>query len=66
MLEPDTAIAEHKAFLKVLEDEGIKVIQLDDLVSDTWKKASQNAKDEFIQTWLDEAEPIDSAYKRKS
>ena len=35
LLEPDTAIAEHKAFLKVLEDEGIKVIQLDDLVSDT-------------------------------
>lgn len=66
LLEPDTAIAEHKAFLKVLEDEGIKVIQLDDLVSDTWKKASQNAKDEFIQTWLDEAEPkLDSAMKEK-
>ncbi|WP_406615351.1 arginine deiminase family protein [Mycoplasmopsis hyopharyngis] len=58
ILEPDEAIEEHKRFLKILTDRGIKVIQLDDLVTETWKHASADQRDAFIEKWLNEAEPI--------
>lgn len=57
ILEPKSAVEEHKAFIKVLEDNGVKVIQLDDLVVSTWKVASETARKAFITKWLDECEP---------
>jgi len=35
ILEADEAIEEHKRFVQILLDKGIKVIQLDDLVVET-------------------------------
>ncbi|MGV2393327.1 UNVERIFIED_CONTAM: arginine deiminase family protein [Campylobacter lari] len=35
ILEPDAAIEEHKSFIKILKDNGVKVIQLVDLVVST-------------------------------
>ncbi|VEU78348.1 arginine deiminase family protein [Mycoplasmopsis columbinasalis] len=58
ILECDTAIQEHKAFVKILEDQGIEVIQLVDLVADTYfNHATQAQRDAFLEQWLDEAEP---------
>lgn len=58
ILEADEAIEEHKRFVQILLDKGIKVIQLDDLVVETWKKATEEQRDAFIEKWLDEAEPV--------
>lgn len=57
ILEADEAIEEHKRYIDVLEKNNVKVIQLDDLVTETWKKASKEARENFIEKWLDEAEP---------
>ncbi|EFF41653.1 arginine deiminase [Mycoplasmopsis alligatoris] len=58
ILEPDTAIEEHKRFLNVLEKNGIKAIQLDELVAQTYDQVDQKIKDEFIDQWLQEAKPV--------
>ncbi|WP_338822360.1 arginine deiminase family protein [Mycoplasmopsis felifaucium] len=57
LLEPNFAAKEHTAFCEILKENGIKAIQLVDLVSDTWRIASEKAKTEFIERWLDECEP---------
>ncbi|WP_027120790.1 arginine deiminase family protein [Mycoplasmopsis lipofaciens] len=66
ILEPQDAIAEHKRFIKILEDNNIKVIQLDELVSETWEKATAEQRDAFIEKWLDEAEPVLDAKLRET
>ncbi|UUD35655.1 arginine deiminase family protein [Mycoplasmopsis caviae] len=58
ILEADSAIEEHKRFLKILKENKIKAIQLDDLVVETYKLATQEQKDAFINEWLDKAEPV--------
>ncbi|WP_029906261.1 arginine deiminase [Mycoplasmopsis opalescens] len=57
ILEPNHAIAEHKAFIKILEDNGIKVIQLDELVVQTWNQVDEATRKAFVTKWLDECEP---------
>ncbi|MGL5643528.1 MAG: arginine deiminase family protein, partial [Metamycoplasmataceae bacterium] len=57
VLEPKQAREEHKAFIKILEDEGVEVVQLVDLISDTYDMASKESRNEFIETWLDEVQP---------
>ncbi|MEA4115448.1 arginine deiminase family protein [Mycoplasma sp. 744] len=58
ILEPNDAVKEHKSFLKILQDRGIKTIQLSDLVAETYVKyASEKEKEAFIEKWLDEATP---------
>ncbi|WP_029512517.1 arginine deiminase family protein [Mycoplasmopsis iners] len=59
ILEPSAAIQEHKSFLKILQDRGIKTIQLSDLVAETYKHyASEAEKEAFIEKYLDEATPV--------
>lgn len=58
ILQPEAAIKEHKSFIKILKDNGVKVIQLVDLTAQTYDKAPTNVQKEFIEQWLDEAEPI--------
>ncbi|MGL4768854.1 MAG: arginine deiminase family protein [Mycoplasmoidaceae bacterium] len=66
VLEPNTAIEEHKKFVQILKDNGVEVIQLVNLVSETYDFASPKEKDEFLNQWLDEVEPsIDSDQLRK-
>ena len=57
VLEPDEAIKEHKAFCKILEDSGVKVIQLSDLAAETYDQLDDKTKDQFIEEWLDQSEP---------
>ncbi len=57
LLEPVQARKEHQDFVKILEKEGVEVIQLVDLVSKTYNEAKDSEKDIFLETWLDEVEP---------
>ncbi|ADE19892.1 arginine deiminase family protein [Mycoplasma crocodyli] len=66
ILEPDSAIEEHKRFLKILEDNNIKVIQLDQLVADTYELVNPSVRDAFIEKWLNESEPkLDKKLREK-
>ena len=56
-LEPDTAIKEHKSFVKILKEHGVKVVQLVDLCSATYDAVSEDIQEEFIEDWLNQAEP---------
>lgn len=56
-LEPDTAIKEHKSFVKILKEHGVKVVQLVDLCSATYDSVSEDIQEEFIEDWLNQAEP---------
>ena len=58
VLQPETAINEHKQFVKVLKDQGIKVVQLVDLTAQTYDKADAKVQDQFIEDWLDQADPV--------
>lgn len=57
ILEVETAQKEHDAFTKILKDNGVEVIELADLVSETFDNASKNEKESFIERWLDESIP---------
>lgn len=66
ILEPDSAIAEHKKFVQLLKDNGIKVIQLDELFAKTFDLVSESVKQSFIERWLDECEPkLDATLRAK-
>ena len=56
-LEPDTAIKEHKSFVKILKEHGVKVVQLVDLCSTTYDSVSEDIQEKFIEDWLNQAEP---------
>lgn len=65
ILDPIRAREEHKEFIKLLESQGVEVVQLSDLTADTYKAASSEAKEKFIQQWLDEAIPVLSEENRE-
>ena len=58
VLQPETAINEHKQFVKTLKDQGIKVVQLVDLTAQTYDKADEKVQNQFIEDWLDQADPV--------
>nr|4E4J_A Chain A, Arginine deiminase [Malacoplasma penetrans HF-2]4E4J_B Chain B, Arginine deiminase [Malacoplasma penetrans HF-2]4E4J_C Chain C, Arginine deiminase [Malacoplasma penetrans HF-2]4E4J_D Chain D, Arginine deiminase [Malacoplasma penetrans HF-2]4E4J_E Chain E, Arginine deiminase [Malacoplasma penetrans HF-2]4E4J_F Chain F, Arginine deiminase [Malacoplasma penetrans HF-2]4E4J_G Chain G, Arginine deiminase [Malacoplasma penetrans HF-2]4E4J_H Chain H, Arginine deiminase [Malacoplasma pen len=58
VLKADTAIEEHKGFVKILQNNGIKVIQLCDLVAETYELCSKEVRNSFIEQYLDEALPV--------
>lgn len=57
ILEPETAVKEHDAFVEILKKEGVEVVELVNLVADTYKAASKEVKEKFVQQWLDESIP---------
>ena len=57
LLEPIQARKEHKDFIQILEKEGIEVIQLVDLISETYDNSGDHQKNMFLETWLNEVEP---------
>ena len=65
ILDPIRAREEHKEFVKLLESQGVEVVQLSELTADTYKAASSDAKEKFIQQWLDEAIPVLSKENRE-
>ncbi|WP_027334490.1 arginine deiminase family protein [Mycoplasma elephantis] len=58
ILEADVAIKEHKSFVKILEENNVKVIQLKDILLETWNICSKEAKNIFINKWIEEAQPV--------
>lgn len=57
ILEVETAQKEHDAFTNILRNEGVEVIELADFVAETYDDATQEAKNQFIERWLDESSP---------
>jgi arginine deiminase len=50
LLEPIQARKEHKDFIQILEKEGIEVIQLVDLISETYDNSGDHQKNMFLET----------------
>lgn len=57
ILEPKDTVNEHKSFISILQKEGVEVIQLVDLVAQTYEAASDDDKNAFIERWISEIEP---------
>lgn len=57
VIEPKSAIDEHKRFVKILEDNGVIVHQIDDLIVQTYDAVDDKIKRAFIESWLDHALP---------
>lgn len=56
-LEANEARLEHDNFVNVLKDQGIKVIELADLVAQTYATSNKTVKDNFIEKFLNQATP---------
>lgn len=64
ILDPIRAREEHQKFIEILQNEGVEVVQLSDLTADTYKAASQEVKEAFLNQWLDESLPVLNADNR--
>lgn len=65
ILDPVRAREEHQEFIKLLESQGVEVIQLSELAAEAYNAASAADKEAFINKWLDESTPALSAANRK-
>lgn len=50
VIEPRSAIDEHKRFVKILEDNGVIVHQIDDLIVQTYDAVDDKIKSAFIES----------------
>ncbi len=57
LLEPTQARKEHNDFVEILQNEGVEVVQLVDLVANTYDQSDDSKKELFLETWLNEVEP---------
>lgn len=64
ILDPVRAREEHQEFAKILANEGVEVVQLSELTADTYKAATTEAKEAFLNQWLDESLPVLNAENR--
>ncbi|MCU4117331.1 arginine deiminase family protein [Mycoplasma zalophi] len=58
ILESNDARKEHKSFVKSLVDRGINVVELTDLISETFDLVSKETQDQLIEEFLEEAVPV--------
>ncbi|BAP39643.1 arginine deiminase [Metamycoplasma canadense] len=58
ILESHDARKEHKQFVSELKANDINVVELTDLVAETYDLASQEAKDKLIEEFLEDSEPV--------
>ncbi|QJR43933.1 arginine deiminase [Mycoplasma miroungirhinis] len=58
ILESNDARKEHKNFVKSLLDRGINVVELTDLISETFDLVSKETQDQLIEEFLEEAVPV--------
>lgn len=65
ILDPIRAREEHQKFIEILKSEGVEVIQLSELTAEAYNAASVEAKEAFINKWLDESIPALSDANRK-
>ena len=65
ILDPIRAREEHQKFIEILKSEGVEVVQLSELTAEAYNAASVEAKEAFINKWLDESIPALSDANRK-
>lgn len=65
ILDPIRAREEHQKFIEILKSEGVEVVQLSELTAEAYNAASAEAKEAFINKWLDESIPALSDANRK-
>lgn len=65
ILDPIRAREEHQKFIEILKSEGVEVVQLSELTAEAYNAASAEAKEAFINKWLDESIPALSDPNRK-
>ena len=65
ILDPIRAREEHQNFIEILKSEGVEVVQLSELTAEAYNAASAEAKEAFINKWLDESIPALSDANRK-
>ena len=65
ILDPIRARDEHQKFIEILKSEGVEVVQLSELTAEAYNAASAEAKEAFINKWLDESIPALSDANRK-
>lgn len=65
ILDPIRAREEHQKFIEILKSEGVEVVQLSELTAEAYNAASSEAKEAFINKWLDESIPALSDANRK-
>ncbi|AWX69292.1 arginine deiminase [[Mycoplasma] anseris] len=58
ILESHDARAEHKKFVATLKEQGINTVELTDLVAETYDLASQEARDNLLEEFLDDSAPV--------
>ncbi|MGL5246504.1 MAG: arginine deiminase family protein [Mycoplasmoidaceae bacterium] len=57
LIEPESAKEEHKRFTKILKDNGIEVVQLVDLIVETFNACTKKQQEEFVLKWINESKP---------
>ncbi len=65
ILDSIRAREEHQKFIEILKSEGVEVVQLSELTAEAYNAASAEAKEAFINKWLDESIPALSDANRK-
>lgn len=65
ILDPIVARKEHEEFIKILESQGVEVVQLSTLVAQTYNSCSKDIQESFINQWLDESIPKLNSENRK-
>lgn len=65
ILDPVRAREEHKEFIRILESEGVEVVQLSELAAQAYDESSEEVKNAFIEKWLEESLPVLSGENRK-
>ncbi|WP_373436674.1 arginine deiminase [Metamycoplasma equirhinis] len=58
ILESHDARKEHKEFVATLKENKINVVELTDLVAETYDLVSQEVKDKLIEEFLEDSEPV--------
>ncbi|TPE58106.1 arginine deiminase [[Mycoplasma] falconis] len=58
ILESHDARKEHKAFVKELKEQGVNVVELTDLVTETYDLASEEAKAALLEEFLEDSAPV--------
>ncbi|MGL4616694.1 MAG: arginine deiminase family protein [Mycoplasmoidaceae bacterium] len=57
LIEPTSAKEEHKSFINILENNDVEVIQLVDLLVETFNACNKKQQEEFIKKWINESKP---------
>ena len=66
ILESTDARKEHKEFVEILKKQGINVVELVDLVVETYNLVDKKTQEKLLKDFLDDSEPVLSPEHRKA